>query len=147
MPTIEHPNAELVRRLIAAFSAQDRDEIVALIADDCVWRVPGENALAGEYIGRAEVLGLFGALKRRFTGPARFEIIDVAASADRAIAFQHGVIVMDGAEIRLKECLVYRIEAGQVVEVDEFQFEQNRFDELFARSVPTPAPEPTTACS
>lgn len=132
MAAAEHPNAQLVRRLMAAFSAQDRDEIVALIADDCVWRVPGDNALAGEYIGRAEVLGLFGKLKRLFTGPARFEIIDIAASADRAITYQYGVIVMDGAEIRLKECLVYRIAAGQVVEVDEFQFEQSRFDELFA---------------
>jgi ketosteroid isomerase-like protein len=134
MAPSEHPNAVLVRRLIAAFTAQDRDEIVALIADDCVWRVPGDNALAGEYVGRAAVLGLFGTLKRRFTGPARFDIIDIAASADRAISFQYGVIVVDEVEIRLKECLVYRIEAGQVAEVDEFQFEQSRFDALFAKS-------------
>jgi ketosteroid isomerase-like protein len=132
MPCTENPNVELIRRLTAAFSAQDRDEIVALIADDCVWRVPGDNALAGEYVGRAEILGLFGNLRRRFTGPARFEIIDIAASVDRAIVYQYGVIVLNGAEIRLKECLVYRLEAGQVVEVDEFQFEQSRFDELFA---------------
>jgi ketosteroid isomerase-like protein len=132
MVTTQHPNAERVSRLLAAFSRQDRDEIVTLIADDCVWRVPGDNALAGEYAGRPAVLGLFGRLKRMLTGPASFEIIDIATSDDRAIAFQYGVVVVGGRTVRLKECLVYRFRDGQVVEVDEFQADQRAFDEVFA---------------
>lgn len=139
MAATEHPNAELVKRLLTAFSRQDRDEIVALIADDCVWRVPGDNALAGEYVGRPAVLSLFGRLKRLFTGPAIFEIIDIATSDERAVAFQYGVVVLGDRTVRLKECLVYRFREGQVVEVDEFQADQRTFDEVFAASGAAPS--------
>jgi ketosteroid isomerase-like protein len=132
MAATEHPNAKLVRRLLAAFSRQDRDEIVAIIADDCVWRVPGDNALAGEYVGRPAILSFFGRLRRMFTGPATFEIIDIATSDERAVAFQYGIVVVGDRTIRLKECLVYRVRAGQVVEVDEFQADQRTFDEVFS---------------
>lgn len=131
--TTKHPHAELVRRLLDAFARQDRDEIVAIIAEDCNWRVPGDNVLAGEYADRAAVLSLFGRLKRLFTGPALFEIIDIAVSGERAISYQYGTVVVSGRTVRLKECLVFRIHDGQVAEVDEFQFDQQTFDEVFSR--------------
>lgn len=130
--TTGHPHAELVRRLLDAFTGQDREQIVAAIAEDCVWRVPGNNVLAGVYDGREAVLSLFGKLKRLFTGPAGFEIIDIAVSEDRAISYQYGTVVVGGRTVRLKECLVFRVAGGQVVEVDEFQFDQHTFDEVFA---------------
>jgi ketosteroid isomerase-like protein len=133
--TTAHPHAELVRRLLDAFTRQGREEIVAIIADDCSWRVPGDNVLAGDYAGRAAVLSLFGRLKRLFTGPASFEIIDIAVSGERAISYQYGTVVVGGRTVRLKECLVFRIRDGQVVEVDEFQFDQQTFDEVFSRAV------------
>jgi ketosteroid isomerase-like protein len=138
--TAEHPHAELVSRLLNAFVQQDREKIVAAIAEDCVWRVPGSNVLAGEYAGRAAVLSLFGRLKRLFTGPAHFEIIDVAVSGERAISYQYGTVVVGERTVRLKECLVFRIEGGQVVEVDEFQFDQHTFDEVFAQDALDPLP-------
>jgi ketosteroid isomerase-like protein len=127
-----HPHAELVRRLLAAFGQQDRAEILATLAEDCVWRVPGDNVLAREYRGRAEVLSLFGRLRRLFTGPASFEIIDIAVSDERAVAYQYGTIVVGERTVRLKECLVFRVRDGQIVEVDEFQFDQRTFDEVFS---------------
>jgi len=130
--TTPHPHAELVRRLFAAFGRQDREEIVAIIAERCVWRVPGDNVLAGEYTGRAEVLSLFGRLKRLFTGPAGFEIIDLGVSADRVMSYQFGTVVVGGETVRLKECLVFRVDRGQVVEVDEFQYDQHQFDRVFS---------------
>jgi ketosteroid isomerase-like protein len=130
--TTPHPHADLVRRLFDAFGQQNREEIVAVIAEDCVWRVPGNNVLAGEYEGRAAVLSLFGRLKRLFTGPAGFEIIDLAVSQDRVMSYQYGTVVVCGETVRLKECLVFRIDQGQVVEVDEFQYDQHTFDRVFS---------------
>jgi ketosteroid isomerase-like protein len=130
--TTPHPHADLVRRLFDAFGQQNREEIVAAIAEDCVWRVPGNNVLAGEYEGRAAVLSLFGRLKRLFTGPAGFEIIDLAVSQDRVMSYQYGTVVVGGETVRLKECLVFRIDQGQVVEVDEFQYDQHTFDRVFS---------------
>jgi ketosteroid isomerase-like protein len=127
-----HPHVELVRRLTAAYSAQDRPTIEALIAPDCVWRVPGHNALAGEYVGREAIFELFRTIRRLFDGPARFEIDDVAVSDTGAAVCQYGIGTVGGRSVRLKECLVYTIEDGRVVEMDEYQFSLAGFDEIFA---------------
>lgn len=125
-------NALAVLRLMRAFTAQDRARIVELIHPDCVWRVPGHNALAGEYRGRDEVLALFRTLKRLIAAPAEFDVVDVATSADRVMVYQYGNVVVGGRALRLKECLVYRVIDGQVTEVDEFQHDQAAFDAAFA---------------
>jgi uncharacterized protein len=127
-----HPNAALVRRLMAALTGQDRAEIEAVLAEDCVWRVPGANVLSGDYEGRRAILSLFGKMKRIFTGPARFEVIDVLASDDRAAAYQYGMVTVGANTVRLQECLVYRIHEGRVVEVVEFQYDMAAFDAAFS---------------
>lgn len=128
----DHPNALVVRRLAAALSEQNRTEIEAILHEDCVWRVPGANVLSGVYEGRRAVLALFGKMRRIFTGPAQFEIIDILSSDGYAAAYQYGVVEVGGKTVRLRECLVYRILDGRVVEVDEFQSDEKAFDEAFS---------------
>ena len=128
----EHPNVLVVRRLIAAMSEQNRDEIEAILDEDCVWRVPGANALSGVYEGRRAILSLFGKMKRIFSGPARFEIIDITASPGYAAAYQYGIVEVGGRTVKLRECLVYRIQNGRVMEVDEFQSDERAFDDAFS---------------
>lgn len=130
----EHPNALVVRRLMAALSEQNRAEIEAVLDEDCVWRVPGANVLSGVYEGRRAILSLFGKMKRIFTGPARFDVIDITTSPGYAAAYQYGIVEVGGATVRLRECLVYRIKDGRVVEVDEFQSDERAFDEAFSQS-------------
>jgi uncharacterized protein len=131
----ESGTAAVVRRLMAAFSARDRAEIEAVLAEDCVWRVPGGSPLAGVYTGRDEVFGLFGRLRRTFDGPAAFDVVDIAESGHRAISYQYGIVTVGGRELRMKECLVYRLRDGKVVEVDEFQYDQAAFDATFTADV------------
>lgn len=130
----EHPNAQLVRRLMAALSGQDRAGIEAALDESCIWRVPGANALSGVYAGRSAIFALFGKMKRIFTGPAQFEIIDITTSAEYAAAYQYGVVNVGGKTVRLRECLVYRIANGRIVEVDEFQSDERAFDEAFSKT-------------
>jgi ketosteroid isomerase-like protein len=127
----ESGNAQVVRNLMAALSSRDRTGVEAVLAEDCVWRVPGHSALAGVYIGRREVLGLFGRLRRAIDGPATFDVIDVAESDSRAIFFQYGTVRIAGRAVRMKECLVYRVHDEKIVEVDEFQYDQTAFDATF----------------
>ena len=64
----DHPNAALHRRAHEAFSSQDMDTLIQLIAEDTVWHIPGRNQLSGDLIGRDAVLGFFqraGALSER----------------------------------------------------------------------------------
>jgi ketosteroid isomerase-like protein len=129
----EHPNALVVRRLVAAMSEQNRAEIETIVDENCIWRVPGANVLSGVYEGRRAILSLFGKMKRIFTGPARFDIIDITTSPQYAAAYQYGIVEIGGATVRLRECLVYRIRDGRVVEVDEFQSDERAFDEAFSQ--------------
>jgi hypothetical protein len=127
-------NRHAVLRLLEAFTQQDRSAIESLLDPDCVWRVPGKNALAGEHVGLPAVMKLFGTLKHVFTQPARFEVIDIATSADRAIVYQYATAVVGDRTLRMKECLVYRFVNGRVAEVDEFQYDQAAFDEAFSHA-------------
>lgn len=125
-------HAATVRQLLRAFTTHDRMTIERVIGNDCVWRVPGRSPVSGEYVGHQAVLDLFRYLRSVFDAPARFEIVDIATSGDRAICFQYGVALIDGLPVRLKECLVFRFEGRQIVEVDEFQFDQEGFDAIFS---------------
>jgi ketosteroid isomerase-like protein len=73
-------------------------------------------------------------MKRIFTGPAQFDVIDITASDQFAAAYQHGIVEVGGKTVRLRECLVYRIRDGRIVEVDEFQSDVRAFDEAFSVS-------------
>ncbi|MEV8546463.1 nuclear transport factor 2 family protein [Streptomyces sp. NPDC051572] len=132
---------------MAAFSSQDRTTVEELLDPQCVWRVPGRNGLAGERVGLPEVMGLFGTLKRVLTVPARFEVIDITTSRERAIAYQYGVVVIGARTVRMKECLVYRFRDGRIVEVDEFQYDQAGFDEVFSPDAIATATASATAAA
>jgi ketosteroid isomerase-like protein len=130
----EHPNVTLVKALMAAFARQDRHAIESLIDPCCVWRVPGVNSLAGEYVGLPAVFRLFGLLKRIMSCPASFDILDMEAQGDRVVSVQYGVVGVAGLTFRIKERLTYRLRDGRVVEADEYQFNQEEFDRIFART-------------
>jgi ketosteroid isomerase-like protein len=127
-------NKDIVLRLTQAFTDQDRATITELLADDCVWRVPGRAPISGVYTGREAIMGFFGRLKRAIDEPATFEVIDVASSDERVVLYQYGMIRVRGREAKLRECLVYTVRNGQVVDMDEFQSDLHEFDSLFAEA-------------
>ena len=131
----EHPNVIAVKALMAAFARQDRHAIESLIDPCCVWRVPGVNSLAGEYVGLPAIFRLFGLLKRIMSCPASFDILDIEARGDRVVSVQYGVVAVAGRMFRIKERLTYRLRDGRVIEADEYQFDQDEFDRIFARGV------------
>jgi len=55
----DHPNAAAARAAIEAFAKGDVEKMAASIADDAVWHVPGSNRFAGDFQGKAGVLGRF----------------------------------------------------------------------------------------
>lgn len=55
-----HLNEDLAREAFAAFARGDMEAVGQFLAEDARWRFPGQNPLAGDYEGAAEVLGVFG---------------------------------------------------------------------------------------
>ena len=49
-----HPNERLLRDEYRARADRDDRSLADVFADDIVWHVPGKNAIAGEYRGKAE---------------------------------------------------------------------------------------------
>ncbi|MFJ3906550.1 nuclear transport factor 2 family protein [Streptomyces sp. NPDC090025] len=64
----EHPDAALIRRGYAAFSAGDMAALAGMMTSDCTHHVPGESQLSGHYKGRDNVLGGYYAKLAELTG-------------------------------------------------------------------------------
>lgn len=61
----EHSNASAYRRTADAFRDGDSELLKSLIADDVRWHVPGEHSMAGDIIGRAELLEWLAAIRAK----------------------------------------------------------------------------------
>jgi uncharacterized protein len=54
----EHPNVELIRRLIAARLSMDADVLQDVLGEDVLWHIPGEGQWAGDIRGRDALIAL-----------------------------------------------------------------------------------------
>ena len=61
----EHPNATAYRRTADAFRAGDLARLEELIDPDVVWHVPGSHPMAGDVLGRTNLMQWLRQLNRR----------------------------------------------------------------------------------
>jgi len=87
-----HPNGELIRSGFEAFAKGDMDTVGTLFDDDLVWHSAGTSVLAGDFVGKAAVFGLFGKLLEVTEGTFRQEIHALLADDD------HVVVLADFSE-------------------------------------------------
>ena len=127
----EHPNIDLVRQALAAFSRSDMEEIKKYITEDIVWHVPGRGRLAGEKNGLEEVVAFFG--EAGVLGTTKFSIDarTMMAGDDFVSMFVHyhhvrGEEVFDQDGIEL-----FRLADGKIKEVWAFIRDSRAFDEFF----------------
>jgi ketosteroid isomerase-like protein len=129
---VSHPNAELLERAFAAFG---RDPLVVAraLADDVVWRVPGTNAMAGEYRGRDDVLRF---LRQTFVltdRTYRTELKYVVADDERAVAVYRARGERDGrAPLDIDQALFCEIRDGQIADVTALPFDFAAFDTFWS---------------
>jgi len=89
------------------------------LPDNVSWTVCGSfNRLAGHYNSKNEVLGVFGQLMSRFTGPPTLKITNVLPSGNYAVVemTSHG-ISLKGEKFDQMLCFVCRYEGETCVEV------------------------------
>jgi ketosteroid isomerase-like protein len=83
-----HENVQRLRDGYAAFESGDFTALNEMMADDIVWHVPGDSPLSGDYKGKEEVFGYFGALMQETGGTFKVELQDILANDTRAVALQ-----------------------------------------------------------
>jgi ketosteroid isomerase-like protein len=126
-----HPNAELLER---AFGAFGRDPMVVArsLADDVVWRVPGANAMSGEYRGRNDVLRF---LRQTFVltdRTYRTELQYVVADDLRAVAVYRAQGEREGRTLDIQQALLCEVRDGQIADVTAVPLDFAAFESFWA---------------
>jgi ketosteroid isomerase-like protein len=135
----EHPNARLIRDFHAAqnrfYAGGDQEAVRAMLAPDVAWHVPGRSALAGDYVGRDEVLGYFAGRRELAQATFRITVRRVLVDDERAVIIAGGQLERDGETLGWKIVSVFRIVAGTIAECWVLPYDQDAFDEIWSSAV------------
>src|SRR5437764_10887147 len=94
-----HPNEQVIRQGFDAFSRGDVDAAKPLMADDVVWHFAGRNPYSGDYAGKDAVQEVFGRRRKETGGSLSFEVHDVLANDDHAVALVSNRAERDGQSL------------------------------------------------
>jgi uncharacterized protein len=128
--TGEHPNAELTRRVFAAFG-RNAMAISAALARDIVWRVPGNTIMSGEYRGRRAVVEFLRRTGLETGGTYGSELHTVLANDDWGLAVYRAWGMRNGIALDVDQAFVIRFEAGCWKEVTAVPLD-SAFDAFWA---------------
>jgi ketosteroid isomerase-like protein len=81
----EHPNVELIRRLVAARLTMDAEVLQDILGEDVVWHIPGEGQWAGDIRGRDALIALWTGVADEGSSLS-FDVHDVLANDEHAVA-------------------------------------------------------------
>jgi ketosteroid isomerase-like protein len=112
----EHPNAALTRRVFAAFGKNPL-VVARTLADDIVWRVPGNTVMSGEYHGRRAVVEFLRRTGSETGGTYRSRLHTVFADDDWAVAIYRATGRRNGIHLDVDQAFVIRCRDGQWREV------------------------------
>lgn len=121
-------NAAVVERAFAAFG-RDPFVVARSLADDIVWRVPGANAMSGEYVGRDAVLKFLGQTlaltDRTYTSTLQYVTADDDA---HAVAVYRARGTRNGRTLDIDQALFCVIRDEQIADVTAIPFDFAAFD-------------------
>ena len=127
-----HPNEQAVREGFEAFSRGDVNAASPLLADDVVWHFAGHNPYAGDYAGKAAVQEVFGRRREETGSSLSFEVHDVLANDDHAVALVSNKAERDGRTLEWKSVSVYHMRNGRIAEAWTHNDDQYAIDEFWA---------------
>jgi ketosteroid isomerase-like protein len=127
----------LLGRLHAAQSAfhsgGNGEELRAQLDERVLWRVPGDNAIAGTYSGIDEVMEYFGRRRELAAGTFRMKRRDVlTGDGDVIAALTDGVARIRGEERRWSTVGLYRFRQGRLVECTLLPLDADEFDRIWS---------------
>ncbi len=113
-----HPNEDLLREGIAAFTRGDLDALrEKYFAADIRWHLPGKSPLAGSYEGAAQVIESFGRLFELTAGTYRVEVHDIVADDEYGFVLYTSRAERKGRHLEDRTVLVAHMRDGKQAEV------------------------------
>jgi ketosteroid isomerase-like protein len=127
---------DLLRRLHAAqgafYAGGPSTPVRALLTEDVVWHVPGDNAIAGVYEGREAVMEYFARRRELATRTFRMHPGDVLVGEGECVAaLTDGSATVDGQERRWSTVGLYRLQGEQVAECWLLPLDPRVFDDVW----------------
>ena len=127
---MEHPHAKLARTAWEAVSTSDVDTLQDVCADDLIWHASGRGARSGDYRGRAAVLNYLAAIG---DAAERFDsrLDNVLVNENLVAVLFHVTGTRRDRVLDTDFILLFRIEAGRIVEVWAVPRDQHAVDEFW----------------
>ena len=133
----EHPNATLIRESYEALNRGDSASAFAAWSDGILWheRNGKKWALAGDYVGKQAVAGLFGGLPALGLTAMRAEPHDILASDGHVVALMN--MHMERGELTYlsHEVHVWHVDGGKATEVWVTSQDPDAFDAFWAAAL------------
>lgn len=127
----DHPNAVLLKEAHEAFQQGDLDALFGLMTDDITWHMPGNNVLAGDFVGREAIMGSFAALQRNVDAYWAHPL-DYFGSDGHVVLVALVRARKGERTLETKECLLWRVdEAGKLAEVWHMALDEKAWDAFF----------------
>jgi ketosteroid isomerase-like protein len=123
---------DLVRKGYEAFQKGDLAAFDDILADDCVWHVPGRGQLAGDKKGRAETVAYYAKLGELSAGTVRVDLHDVVGNEEHVVGLQRTSAARGGKSYETAEAIVFHVEKDRVTEAWEHPFDLYDQDDVFA---------------
>ena len=127
-----HPNEDLLRQGLEAFSKGDMEGVAALFADDVVWHTPGRGPLAGDHRGKDQVMSMLGKQAELTGGTFRAELHDILANDEHGVLLATVRAERGGKTWEDNGVLVFHIHNGKASEVWLHPGDQYAGDEFFS---------------
>jgi hypothetical protein len=119
---LPHSSAELLERVFAAFG-RDAMTVARTLADDVVWRVPGDTPMSGEYRGREDVLRFLRETRVQSDNTYRTELRYVVADDGHAVAVYRAWGERKGRTLDIEQALFCVVRDGVLTEVTAVPFD------------------------
>ena len=127
----DHPHARMLKAAQEAFQTGDLDALFRVLAVDCAWHMPGDNILAGTFVGRDEILKNFNTLRQNVDTYWAYPL-DYFGSDDHVVLVALVRARRGGRSLETKECLLWRVnEHGKLAEVWHMALDHAAWDAFF----------------
>ena len=112
----------MLERVFAAFG-RDALALARLLADDVVWRVPGETPMSGEYRGREAVLQFLRQTRVQTDDTYRSELLYAVGGEGRAVGVYRATGARNGRTLDIEQALFCVVEDEQLADVTAIPFD------------------------
>ena len=121
--------SELVRHGYTALNAGDIGTLSLLLDEDACWHTPGRSPIAGDYVGRDAVLGLFA---RFGAAGLRAELRHVTAADGRVVGIHRTTGRRSGRRLDVGCCTVFEFRHGRIADGRAHVFDLHAWDAFWS---------------